>query len=54
MFAGDLISTMMAGLFLTLFLGGLIWASRSGQFKDIEQAKFKMFEADDEPFRDAN
>ena len=54
MFAGDLISIVMAGLFLSLCLGGLFWAGRSGQFKDIEQAKFKMFEADDEPFRDAN
>jgi cbb3-type cytochrome oxidase maturation protein len=52
MFAGDLIATGMVGLFFALFLLALIWAVRSGQFKDVEQAKFKMFEAEDEPSRD--
>lgn len=54
MFAGDLITTAMVGLFFSQFLVALIWAFRSGQFQDIEQAKFKMFEADDERHADTN
>ena len=35
--------TTMTGLLLVSFLGFLIWGIRSGQFKDIEDAKYQIF-----------
>ena len=34
--------TVMTGLMLAIFLGFFIWGWRSGQFKNIEEAKFNM------------
>ena len=35
--------TAMTGLILITFLGFLIWAIRTGQFKNIENAKYQLF-----------
>lgn len=35
--------TAMTGLLLVSFLGFLIWGIRSGQFKNIEDAKYQLF-----------
>ena len=35
--------TVMTGMLLLSFLGFLIWGIRSGQFKDIEDAKYQIF-----------
>jgi cbb3-type cytochrome oxidase maturation protein len=37
-----LAQTIMSALMLAIFLGFFIWGWRSGQFKDIEEAKFNM------------
>ncbi len=34
--------TIMTALILAIFLGFFIWGWRSGQFKNIEEAKFNM------------
>ena len=51
MLAGDLITTGMLGLFFLLFLLALIWAVRHRQMQDIEQVKFKVFEEEDDEFK---
>ena len=51
MLAGDLIATGMVGLFFVLFLVALIWAWRHRQLQDIEQVKFKVFEEDNDEFK---
>jgi nitrogen fixation-related uncharacterized protein len=35
--------TAMTGLLLISFLGFLVWGIVSGQFKDIEEAKYQIF-----------
>jgi nitrogen fixation-related uncharacterized protein len=35
--------TMMTGLLLAIFLGLLVWGARSGQFKNVEEAKYQIF-----------
>ena len=35
--------TVMTGVLLLSFGGFLIWGFRSGQFKDIEEAKYQLF-----------
>jgi cbb3-type cytochrome oxidase maturation protein len=52
MLAGELITTVMVGLFFILFLLAFIWAWRHRQLQDIEDVKFKVLEEDDEEFRD--
>jgi cbb3-type cytochrome oxidase maturation protein len=37
-----LAQTIMTALILAIFLGFFIWGWRSGQFKNIEEAKFNM------------
>lgn len=51
MLAGDLIAFGMVGLFFILFLVAFIWAVRHRQIQDIEQVKFKVFEEEDDEFR---
>jgi len=51
MLAGDLIATGMVGLFFALFLLAFIWGWRRHQFQDLEQVKFKLFEDEDEIFK---
>jgi cbb3-type cytochrome oxidase maturation protein len=43
--------TVMTGLLLVSFLGFLVWGIRSGQFKNIEDAKYRIFDdrGDDPP-----
>ena len=43
--------TFMTGSLLIIFLGFLIWGIRSGQFKNIEEAKYQIFRrpADEQP-----
>jgi cbb3-type cytochrome oxidase maturation protein len=43
--------TVTTGLLLVTFLGFLIWGIRSGQFKNIEDAKYRIFDdrGDDPP-----
>ena len=40
--------TTMTGLLLAIFLGMLVWGIRSGQFKNIEEAKYNIFRTDKE------
>ena len=51
MLAGDLIAIGMVGLFFVLFLLAFIWAVRHRQMLDIEQVKFKVFEEEDDEFK---
>jgi cbb3-type cytochrome oxidase maturation protein len=39
---GTIALTVMTGLLLISFLGFLIWGIRSGQFKNIEEAKYQV------------
>ncbi len=38
--------TIETALIFAIFLGFLIWGIRSGQFKNIEEAKYSMFPDD--------
>ena len=38
----------MTVLVLVIFLGFLIWGIKSGQFKNVESAKYRMFKDDDD------
>ena len=51
MLAGDLITFGMVGLFFVLFLLSFIWAVCHRQMQDIEQVKFKVFEEEDDEFK---
>ena len=35
--------TVMTGLLLISFLGFLVWGIASGQFKNVEEAKYQIF-----------
>jgi nitrogen fixation-related uncharacterized protein len=37
---------IMSGLIFLIFLGFLIWGIVSGQFKNIEEAKYQLFKRD--------
>ena len=37
--------TVMTGLILVIFAGFLVWGIRSGQFRDVEAAKYRMMDA---------
>lgn len=39
--------TTMTGLLLVTFLGFLVWGIRSGQFKNVEDAKYQVFRGED-------
>ena len=45
---GTIALTVMSGLLLVSFLGLLVWGIRSGQFKNIEEAKFRMLGKDND------
>jgi nitrogen fixation-related uncharacterized protein len=51
MVTGDLISTGMLALFFVLFLIALIWGLTRGQFRDIEDVKYQVFEDNDDFYR---
>jgi cbb3-type cytochrome oxidase maturation protein len=41
--------TVMSGLIGISFLGFLIWGVRSGQFHNVEDAKYRLFDNHSEP-----
>jgi cbb3-type cytochrome oxidase maturation protein len=41
--------TLMSFLVLLIFLGFLVWGIKSGQFKSIEDAKYRIFQDGQEP-----
>jgi nitrogen fixation-related uncharacterized protein len=41
--------TIMSILILLIFVGMLIWGIKSGQFKNVEEAKYHLFRLEDEP-----
>ena len=45
---GTIALTVMTGSLLLIFLGLFIWGIKTGQFKNVEEAKYKMLE-DKEP-----
>jgi nitrogen fixation-related uncharacterized protein len=40
---GTIALTLMSGLIFLVFLGFLVWGIRSGQFKNVEEAKYQIF-----------
>jgi hypothetical protein len=40
---GTIALTVMTGLILIVFAGLLVWGICSGQFKNIEEAKYQIF-----------
>ena len=44
-----LIYTVAAGLMMLIYIGFLVWAIKTGQFKDTEQLKYKPLEEEDKP-----
>jgi cbb3-type cytochrome oxidase maturation protein len=40
---GTIALTVMSGLIFLVFLGFLVWGIRSGQFKNVEEAKYRIF-----------
>jgi nitrogen fixation-related uncharacterized protein len=43
---------IMSGLIFLIFMGFLIWGITSGQFKNVEQAKYQLFMTTDENSKD--
>jgi len=41
---GTIALTVMTGLLLISFIGFLVWGIRSGQFKNVEEAKYRMLD----------
>jgi len=41
--------TIMTLLILAIFLGFLVWGIKSGQFHNVEDAKYRMLDSDKEP-----
>jgi cbb3-type cytochrome oxidase maturation protein len=39
---GTIALTVMTGLLLISFIGLLVWGIRSGQFRNVEEAKYRM------------
>jgi nitrogen fixation-related uncharacterized protein len=46
---GTIALTVMSGLIFIVFLGFLVWGIRSGQFKNVEEAKYQLFRPAGEP-----
>ncbi len=40
------VQTLFTGLILAVFLGFLIWGIRTGQFRNVEEAKYRMLKGD--------
>jgi hypothetical protein len=43
---GTIALTVMTGLILIVFVGFLVWGICSGQFKNVEDAKYQIFKYD--------
>lgn len=41
---GTIALTVMSGSLLLIFLGLFIWGIKNGQFKNVEEPKYKMLE----------
>jgi nitrogen fixation-related uncharacterized protein len=41
--------TILTGLIFLIFVGFLIWGIKTGQFHNIEEAKYRMLENDKKP-----
>jgi len=44
---GTIALTVMTGLLLISFIGLLVWGIRTGQFKNVEEPKYRMLGGDD-------
>ena len=44
--------TIMSLLIFFIFLGFFVWGLKTGQFRDIEEAKYRIFEIQEEEFKD--
>lgn len=47
MSAADIAQLVLSACILLVFLGFLVWGIRSGQFRDVEEAKYRIFEDDE-------
>lgn len=45
--AATIAQTVMTLLILAVFLGFLIWGIKSGQFHNVEDAKYRMLDSDE-------
>ena len=43
--------TVITFLIFVIFLGFLIWGISSGQFRNVEEPKYKIFEAEDDKMK---
>jgi cbb3-type cytochrome oxidase maturation protein len=43
--------TILTGLIFLIFLGFFIWGIKTGQFRNVEEAKYRMMENEDKPNR---
>ena len=49
---GTIALTVMTGSLLLIFLGLFIWGIKTGQFKNVEEAKYNMLKDKDEKKKD--
>ena len=49
---GTIALTVMTGALLLIFLGLFIWGIKTGQFKNVEEAKYNMLKDDTEKKKD--
>ena len=49
---GTIALTVMTGALLLIFLGLFIWGIKTGQFKNVEEAKYIMLKDDTEKKKD--
>ena len=47
--AGYFYALLICGVFLLVGLSWIVWGFKSGQFKNIESAKYTMLEQDEAP-----
>ena len=48
MSAAGIAQLVLSAVILLIFIGFLVWGVRTRQFRDIEQAKYVIFEEDDD------
>jgi hypothetical protein len=51
---GTIALTIMTGLILMTFIGLLVWGICSGQFKNVEDAKYQIFKYNEEVSKFSN
>ena len=52
--AATIALTVMTGAIGLIFLGFLIWALKSGQFRNVEEAKYQVFRGQKPSSEDGN